>query len=156
MDVSEILRDAGVTYSCKYVRETKIDDWACDVWSTWLNKVHFDYRTGLGLRELRPWKHGELGYNNGHQPRPGTLLHEQWMKSAKPVAPDCEDVLACLLRDGEALDTSFVDWCDNFGYDDDSIKARATYDACCEIGKQLRRLFTPSALAALRAALEDR
>ena len=43
--------------------------------------------------------------------------------------------------DSEAVDESFSDWCDNFGYTTDSSKARSTYKACQRNGERLIKLI---------------
>lgn len=57
------------------------------------------------------------------------------------------DILACL----DAIDKgdTFADFCAAFGYDDDSITARDTFDAVREQSENLRRIFTPRQLQAL-------
>lgn len=157
--VQAILDDACVTFSASLRGETKRDDWVCDEWRVALTKDNrteiFEYFTGVGLRKLPPWtQHSAAGYDNGPPPRPGTLLHEQWMKQAKPQAPTAADVLYSLLSDSEDLGQSFESWCGDFGYDSDSRKAEATYLACQRNGDKLATLFTPKQLAELRAALE--
>jgi len=44
--------------------------------------------------------------------------------------------------DAQAADSNFNDWCINFGYDNDSIKALNTYKQCCDIAVRLRQYFT--------------
>jgi hypothetical protein len=44
--------------------------------------------------------------------------------------PRPADVLSSLLLDVTSADQSFEDWASDFGYDDDSRKAEATYNAC--------------------------
>ena len=52
------------------------------------------------------------------------------------------DVLYCLTMDAQCVEYSdFEDWCAEFGYDDDSISAKKTYDACCETRYRLCRMF---------------
>lgn len=69
--------------------------------------------------------------------------------------PTAAAVLHRLLADAEAVDMSFYDWAGNLGYNVDSIKDRATYDACCECGWAMRREFTRSQMDELRDLLQD-
>ena len=47
------------------------------------------------------------------------------------VKPDASEVLACMCRDAiEATESTFEEWAANFGYETDSRKAEATYNAC--------------------------
>lgn len=73
------------------------------------------------------------------------------------IKPALEDVLSSLITDGEPdfQGLSFDDWCSEFGYDSDSRKAHATYDACCEVGRRLRRAFTPEELQTLTETLAN-
>lgn len=53
-------------------------------------------------------------------------------------APSEADVLECLKLDVECGSMSFVDFCDNFGYSDDSLSALDIYRACQDTAKKLR------------------
>lgn len=52
--------------------------------------------------------------------------------------PEVEDVLECLKLDAECGSMSFSEFCDNFGYSNDSISALNVYRACEETAKKLR------------------
>lgn len=54
-----------------------------------------------------------------------------------PVRPKLDDLLYSLVLDADACDNSFEEWCSNLGYDSDSRKAFATYEACKANGKKL-------------------
>ena len=49
----------------------------------------------------------------------------------------------------------FPDWCDNFGYDSDSIKAREIYDFCQKQEIKLRGVLNNEQTEALEKLLED-
>ena len=66
-------------------------------------------------------------------------MKARFLKLSKPVFPGVASVLHSLMLDAQALDQSFADWCDDLGYDDDSISAFDTYRACCENGKNCKR-----------------
>ena len=51
------------------------------------------------------------------------------MGSAHTKPPTIEDVMDCLVKDVEAVDQSFDDWCGEFGYDSDPRKAKRIYRA---------------------------
>jgi len=55
--------------------------------------------------------------------------------------PTASDLVWAVAIDSEALNDSFNDWCDNFGYSTDSIKARSTYKACQRNGQRLTDLI---------------
>ena len=92
----------------------------------------FDYFTGLGLR-TNPNSWGQR----------------------KPKKPKVADVLHSLTMDASAADENFHDWCANFGYSDDSIKAMNTYKACLEVAVALRKHFSPDTLRQVRELLQD-
>lgn len=52
-------------------------------------------------------------------------------------APDYDSVLYSLVTDAEALKMSFENWANEFGYNDDSIKAKKIWRACCENARKL-------------------
>jgi hypothetical protein len=64
-----------------------------------------------------------------------------WLAKRQKVQPHPAEVLANAASDGEGAEDSFENWCQDFGYDSDSMKARATYDACTENGKKARRVL---------------
>lgn len=153
--VEEQLNAMQVTMSAVYAGETvRGNNWQCDAWRVTFKRtgkadITQDYYKGTGLRK-QVQKMPVPAY------RKNTIAYEAWAKTAfKPVAPTATDVLYSLLQDSDAVDTSFSDWCDNYGYDSDSLKAFSTYTACCDIGKQLRTMFTYAELDALRNLLQD-
>lgn len=134
--IASILSAAQVSYAVTYCGQTKRDNWECDAWRVRLANgkqiMETDYFTGLGLRSKK--------------------VH---FVASKPVAPKSADVLHSLTLDSTAGDQSFFDWCAEYGYSDDSLKALDTYRACCKIAQDLRRIFKPETLAAIREALQD-
>lgn len=62
------------------------------------------------------------------------------------IKPSAYDVLACL---DVLYSDNFDDFCADFGYDTDSIKAEKTYRASQEQDRALRRLFTVDQLEKL-------
>jgi hypothetical protein len=73
-----------------------------------------------------------------------------------PILPDECDVIHSLVIDADVLNyTNFEDWAENFGYDSDSIKARATYDDCLSIALNLKNAFTSQEFEALQNACQD-
>ena len=55
--------------------------------------------------------------------------------------PKVEDVLDCLKSDYLASLDSFNDFCDEFGYSNDSIRSKKTYEACVKNGKKLQKFL---------------
>lgn len=137
-----------------YVSETTRDNnWQCDQWRVTLSSKagfhSFDYFTGLGLRDT---VRGVLAMN-----APGNWFNpktHQWT-ATKPKKPKVADVLHSLIMDASAADENFHDWCANYGYSDDSIKAMNTYKVCLETAQALRKHFSPDTLRAVRELLQD-
>lgn len=74
-----------------------------------------------------------------------TVQRELKQKKAK-AKPTCYDVLACLTHYDPG---SFQNFCDEFGYSNDSIRALKTYLAVQDEWENLRRIFTPEQLEEL-------
>lgn len=129
--VLELLKNYGVTYSIAGAgKNITRDKWQCDGWRVTFTKNDkseaFDYFTGLGHR-----------------------------KANEPVTPNVAGVLHSLISDSGAVDTCFIDWTNDYGYDSDSIKAFIIYNLCCENTKRLKRIFSRATLAALSEMLQD-
>jgi hypothetical protein len=137
------LEQAQVAFRVRYVGEATREKWQCDAWRVKIGAFETDYFTGLGHRKAPAF------------PSPETLAHEQYLKTFKPQTPAAADVLHSLLLDAEAVNESFADWCGDLGYDSDSIKALNTYQACCEIGQQLRRILPTKLRERLSELLRD-
>lgn len=75
---------------------------------------------------------------------------------ARILPPDAADVLYSLLQDGSAIDCrDFADWCADYGFSDDSIAARANYDACIATATRLRAAFGDKTMRELSELFED-
>jgi len=131
-------------------QKTMVDQWRVTL-SSKAGFHSFDYFTGLGLRGPRT----EKVWDGGPEPRKGTLMWERLEASRKPQKPKVADVLHSLIMDASAADENFHDWCANYGYSDDSIKAMNTYKACLEIAVALRKHFSPDTLRQVRELLQD-
>ena len=55
--------------------------------------------------------------------------------------PTASDLVWAVATDSTALTESFSDWCGEFGYSTDNIKARSTYKACQRNGQRLTDLI---------------
>jgi len=80
----------------------------------------------------------------------GAYTFDFWDSVANKVnsnTPKEYDILACLYPI-DKRDT-FADFCAMFGYDDDSITARDTFNAVCDQSDNLRCIFTPRQVQAL-------
>lgn len=92
-----------------------VDLWQVTIGKLWGNKLgqwRIDYKTGTGLR-----------------------------KNGRIKKPAVQDVLHSLFSDAMAGNLSFNDWCDEYGYSNDSISALNTYKQCCDTAEKLRMYF---------------
>ena len=147
---AEYLAAQGVNFFARLLGETKRDSWTCDEWRVSFKRVHLDSR--LPVRDKAPL---ETAYytGTGHRAKPTKRM--SWDNAPRPVAPTAGSVLYSLLLDASGADENFYDWCDNYGYDSDSRKALATYEACCIIRADVNKFFTAAERAELAAILED-
>lgn len=75
-------------------------------------------------------------------------------KNSKPKKPLKKDVLFSLMMD-DVSEMSFNDFCDEFGYDNDSIKALKIYEGCQRETKAYYDMFDSEEREILRELLED-
>jgi len=143
------LEQAQVAFSARYVGETTRDKWQCDHWRVKVGAFETSYYTGLGHRKAPTFPRPNPPY------RPGTIAHAEYVKTFKPQTPAAADVLHSLMLDAQAVNESFGDWCSNLGYDSDSIKALNTYQDCCKIGVELRRILPGKLRELLSELLRD-
>lgn len=62
-------------------------------------------------------------------------------KGHNGARPTKEEVLNALFLDAESTDSDFNDWCNELGYDNDSIRALETYNNCVKIADDLKHLL---------------
>ena len=73
----------------------------------------------------------------------------------RPAKPTAADVLYSLILDASARDSDFRDWCDEFGYSDDSIKAEKLYSACLENASKLDHVIPADLQKQISELLQD-
>ena len=72
------------------------------------------------------------------KPLPYNCTNERMIIHSVPSVPKFLDVMYCLVSDAGCVDCStFNDFCDELGYDNDSISDRKAYDACCDTRAEL-------------------
>lgn len=113
-----------------------------------LNGHTFDYSTGLGWVRFEGKKPEgcaalrqdeiEIVTQSSAAYRRPQFGENVWRK-----APSEGDILECLQGDVEAGQMSFNEFCDTFGYDNDSLKALDVYRACMETARKLRGFVFP-------------
>lgn len=103
-----------------------------------------------GLRECGNC--GLFDNRDGGVVRPARLTFDFWgsIKDAEDGATTVKpyDVLACISGDAYCPDT-FKDFCGEYGYDQDSIKALQTFRQCSAFAKRLLAFFTDAELEQL-------
>jgi hypothetical protein len=76
-------------------------------------------------------------------------------KDNQPVRPTVADVMYSLMSDSNAEEHTFSDWCDCYGYDNDSIAALNIYKACRKIARKLNELFDHETILNIRSITEE-
>lgn len=87
-----------------------------------------------------------------HKEFPSRLVFDFWGSIADAKAgkdPTPYDVLACISGDIH-FPAIFADFCDEYGYDADSISALQTFRRMDRFGKRLREFFTPEEIEELQ------
>jgi hypothetical protein len=165
--VTAILDQASVTFIAIYkgknakARDLPMDEWATHFTRQKSDGTHhaqqFEYFTGLGHRKPNDSPMAKESAQSLAKVSKRMLAWEHHYKRYpdQVVAPHAAGVLYSLLSDANACEESFESWCDSYGYDSDSRKALATYQACQENGDKLRRVFNGATISALRDALQD-
>lgn len=153
--VISVLNSAGIRFNIIAAGVgLKRDNWECDGWILQLHKNNttqmFDYYTGMGHRTPMPKPTDGVS-----MPRKGTLMYESLEKHRKPIIPEVCGIIHSLNLDSQALNESFPNWCENFGYDSDSIKALNIYNACCETAKKYFSIVDRATREALEVILAD-
>lgn len=116
---------------------------------------HFEWTGHWSPPSVSNGKRGKL-YHKITSPEmvPSWETHEECTeckgsgKTPTPKAPTSYCILACLSSDAHCPDT-FSDWCSEYGYDEDSLKAKQTWKRCYTFAKRLQAFFTPAELEQL-------
>lgn len=149
-----VTQDCGITYEVFFTGEQTRDDWTCDGWKFNIKGQSFDYFTGTGHRvDNDSAKFARIALKNVS--RNSIAWHDGVIKNQVAVKPPIAGLLYSLILDGSACDESFASWCDNFGYDTDSRKALATYEACQQGFDKMRKVFTGAQIEHIRELLQD-
>ena len=98
---------------------------------------HFNYSTGIGHRYDTITKKKYMPKGKLKDCNPNRAWIEE---NTKAVKPGIDDILYCLIMDSGADQQSFDDWCEDFGYDSDSIKVRKMYELCQENAQKMNNL----------------
>lgn len=112
-------------------------------------------RIHLNNDDLRDdWRKTATKYNCVLEFKDKKIILDYYMGAAHTSAPTKHDILYSLIMD-DVSDMNFDDFCANFGYDEDSIKALRTYEACQKQTKEFYNVFNAEEREMLRELLED-
>lgn len=73
----------------------------------------------------------------------------------KPVKPSVYEVLDSLCTDAESGGCSFNEFCDNYGYSNDSIEAFDIYRDCMEAHEKLNKIFSTEHLSVISEFISE-
>jgi hypothetical protein len=131
-----------------------------------LAKFVIKFRATLNDSKPAPWKDDDkIASGSGHHYRVtlskdqrehyhkvGRITFDFWGSVADAKANkrsvDAYDVLACISSDVHCPNT-FQDFCDEYSYPIDSIKALQTFRRCSSFAKRLKAFFTAEEIEAL-------
>lgn len=105
----------------------------------------------------KPWEHYAYTIRLSRLTMEGPYRFEAPYKMGTGLhgGPTLADVLYSLLSDADSGEYDFEGFCAEYGYDEDSRRAYASWQACCDTRAHMTRMFTDDELAALRAATEE-
>lgn len=157
--------ECGITYDVAYAGEqTRDDNWKCDCWRFDIKGHSFEYFTGTGHRE-QPTEltkrtaafefQGLTEKDKAGRTMYGRRYLQRVEELRKPQTPPIAGLLHSLILDSAAAEQTFNSWCSDFGYDTDSRKALATYEACQKAFDKLRKVFNSEQIKRMREMLED-
>lgn len=164
IEVKKYLEELDINYNVIYKGGTTRNGWECDSWEVEFKKgknvFTEKYFTGLGLRLKKPaFRALNKKAQEFYGKRSFVVVSEDFLKgrrySVHVVPPTAAGVLYSLLLDASANDYSFNDWCDCFGYNNDSMADFKLYQKCCNIARELRGIFCYNELKKLGEILED-
>lgn len=163
--VWEYLQSIGVKFESVYqggrVDNDNGNKWEHDLFTVRFTRgksvVETDYRQGIGHRVMSPVT--GLGAEAEQAGAGAPKYLETAYKGAKVVKtyvkkPSAASVLYCLLSDATVGSELFADFCAELGYDEDSRRALAIYEACQKTAVQMR-MFTGEEREKLNELLED-
>lgn len=111
-----------MAFSIKYLGIQETNNGKHFTWLVTINGENIQYKTGLGHVQFVKFTNSE----------------------SKPKVPRLRDILYALAQDAQSGLELFQDFCDNLGYDSDSRKALAIYEACQENALKLRKIMIKS------------
>lgn len=166
--VAALLKSKGIKFSVHYThfdRDSQMDKFI--ITFTGFKSETFDYMMGTGHRvdTSKSYPYNRLNHkqlkalkdlrNLIDQKTVSFPLDGSPNSSQLAVAPTQASVLYCLLSDIDCGADTFQDFCDNLGYDSDSMSAHKIYLACQENGHKLRNVLNNNTIEQLQELLQD-
>lgn len=170
--VEKFLKDEGIEFKFVFMPQNYAEvDVKCKTyddysslqydWKVLIGGQEFEYHTGLGHQKITANIPQGLKVHDAETIKWAVCGKKYMTTSMNGTGklylkePEIASVLYCILLDGEAIEYTFPEWADMFGYDTDSRKAEQVYNACIEEGRKLRNIFSPADLDTLREMLQD-
>jgi hypothetical protein len=101
--------------------------------------------SSIGVRksfsELDEWQRQARAYTCRLEYSGRRLTCDFFMGKGHVGEPSTADVLSCLITDSTAAESTFEQWCHDFGYDSDSISQKKLYDACVKSSGKVHTLL---------------
>ena len=133
-----------LSFSSVLLRDKFKDNDGVTVWSVTIvndkSSLTTEYTMGSAYRistvsDTCIWKNRKTVYRKNERlpcVYGGLSIHEASVRNRSvPEKPELEGVLYCLVMDAVFSSTSsFEEFCDNSGFDSDSVKAKETFEAC--------------------------
>lgn len=140
--------------------KTKSLNWVVTLFRRGRKITSFDYTSGWGnapAAKVAKFKVFGGGMNlDGDAALTREIEIGRAHDTQRPIKPDTLDVVACLVLDCRVLDSGgFENWCDDYGYNSDSIRALDTYRTCLERALQMRHGLGEGLMNDLYAAFSD-
>lgn len=115
----------------------------CDKYIVLIEGQDFEYSCGIGHRiELDRFKREafqKIMNKNPTKNKANLLMYiDELKKVSKPKPLNIDDILYSLILDSQFSNKTFDDFCDNFGYNNDSIKVNEIYRACQKNSKKVK------------------
>lgn len=145
-NAAQILKELGCTLTCRFIpwslsrsakEKTPSLNWNCTL-RRGRHSYSFPYTKGSGHCHAYQ---NPVRFPDGRKDERATkeAILRECETGYKVPPPTLVEVCYSLFMD--AYDGSFEDWCADYGYSDDSIKAKAMYEECRETRYTLQRMF---------------
>ena len=147
-NAAQILKELGCTLTTRFIpwslsrsaeEKTPSLNWNCTL-SRGRHSYSFPYTKGSG--HCHAYRN-PVRFPDGRKDEYATkeAIRHECETGKKATPPSLEEVCYSLFMD--AYDGDFEDWCEEYGYSDDSIRAKALYEECRRTHRTLQRMFGP-------------